>query len=124
MTEDEMLEIGITKEEYEKAFFILCNLGYLERKLDHYGEIGYRRTKKPFHKLELAHTPPRICQLATDIMAKVVPMIIEQNKKEFDDTLREMERDGLIESRQGDADIIISLTAKGRAWKPQCGYTL
>ena len=115
MIDDETLaKMGITKEESEEAFLRLCNHGYLER-LDEDGEISYRRTGKPFHKLEWALSSPRICQLATDIMTKLVPMIIKENEKEIDDTLREMERDGLIESRQGDADIIISLTAKGRA---------
>lgn len=51
-------------------------------------------------------------------------MLDEERNEEIDRALRNLERDGVIEMKQGDGDIIVSLTAKGRARNPRCDYTL
>ena len=125
MTEDQMLaEIGISAEELDEAFRRLVRDGFLESKLNSDGEITHAVTEKPFCKVEWDDADPRVCQLATDLMTKVLPMLEEERNEEIDRALRNLERDGVIEMKQGDGDIIVSLTAKGRARNPRCDYTL
>ncbi|MGB7619589.1 MAG: hypothetical protein WBM06_21745 [Pseudolabrys sp.] len=126
MSEDKMLaEIGISAEELDEAFRRLERHGFLKLELGSDGKIiSFTRTEKPFCKVEWDDADPRVCQLATDLMTKVLPMLDEERNEEIDRALRNLERDGVIEMKQGDGDIIVSLTAKGRARNPRCDYTL
>ena len=126
MTEDKMLaEIGISAEELDEAFRRLERHGFLKLELGSDEKmISFTRTEKPFCKVEWDDADPRVCQLATDLMTKVLPMLDEERNEEIDRALRNLERDGVIEMEQGDGDIIVSLTAKGQAWNPRCDYAL
>ena len=120
-----LAEMGISAEEFDEAFRRLERDGFLKLELGSDGKmISYTRTEKPFCKIEWDDADRRVCQIATYFMTKVLPMLDEERREEVDRALGNLERDGLIKMKQGDGDIIVSLTARGRAWKPQCGYTL
>lgn len=119
MTEDEMLaEIGIDQEEVDEALRRLERAGFLTLELASDGKIiALRRTEKPFCKVEWDDADPRVCQLATELITKVVPMAVKEHHEEIDRILRGMEREGLVTSEQGDGDIIYRPTAKGYCWR-------